>query len=188
MDEAELLRAFEAHWRSEGFLTREHEELRLAQGREALRRFFAKQREAPEQPTFIEERFRFQLEDLLVVGRWDRVDRVGEEVIIIDYKSSEVSDQEAANRRTRESLQLALYALAWRTLHGQLPTRVELRFLETGVVGQAQFSEADLERAASRLREAARGIRAQDFHAEPQEFACRWCAFQPICPFAFQSP
>ncbi|MBI2104631.1 MAG: ATP-dependent helicase [Candidatus Omnitrophica bacterium] len=188
MDEAELLRAFEAHWRSEGFLTREHEELRLAQGRETLRRFFAQQRETPERPTLIEERFRFQFEDLLVVGRWDRVDRRGDEVVIIDYKSSEVNDQGAADRRTRESLQLALYALAWRALHGQPPTRVELRFLETGVVGRAQFSDADLERAASRLRDAARGIRAQDFHAQPQEFACRWCAFQPICPFAFQSP
>jgi DNA helicase-2/ATP-dependent DNA helicase PcrA len=188
LDEAELLRAFEAHWRSEGFLTREHEELRLAQGREVLRRFYAQQQASPEQPTLIEERFRFQLEDLLVVGRWDRVDRRGNEVVIIDYKSSEVSDQEAANRRTRDSLQLLFYALAWRILHGQPPTRVELRFLDTGVVGQAQFSEADLERAASLLRDAARGIRAQDFHAEPQEFACRWCAFQPICPFAFQSP
>jgi len=188
MDEAELLRAFEAHWRSEGFLTREHEELRLAQGREVLRRFFAQQQAAPEQPTLIEERFRFQLEDLLVVGRWDRVDWHGDEVVIIDYKSSEVSEQDAADRRTRESLQLLIYALAWRTLHGRLPTRVELRFLETGVVGRAQFSEADLERSAARLRDAAKGIRAQDFHAEPQEFACRWCAFQPICPFAFQSP
>jgi len=188
MEEAELLSTFEHHWRSEGFLTREHEALRLAQGREVLHRFYARQQAQPEQPTLIEERFKFLLDDLLVVGRWDRVDRRGDEVVIIDYKSSEIRDQQTADQRTRNSLQLAVYALAWRTLHGRLPTQVELRFLETEVTGRAQVSEEDVERTKSFLRAAARGIRAQDFHAQPQEFACRWCAFQPICPFAFQSP
>ena len=159
----------------------------MNQGRETLRRFHARQQADPEQPTLIEERFKFPLDDLLVVGRWDRVDQRGEEVIIIDYKSSDVHEQAEADRRARESLQMLIYALAWKVLHGQLPTRVELRFLETEVTGQAQLTEQDLERAASRLREAARGIRARDFHAKPQEHACRWCAFQPICPFAFQS-
>jgi len=186
MPEAELLAVFEQTWRSEGFLTREHEELRLAQGRETLRRFFARQQADPEQPTLIEERFRFQLDDLLVSGRWDRVDRHGEETVIIDYKSSEVHDQQTADRKTRESLQLLVYALAWRTLHGVMPARVELRFLETDMTGRARFTEEDLERGKALLKRAAYGIRAQDFHAEPQEFACRWCAFQSICPSAFQ--
>jgi len=186
MTEEELLAVFERAWTSEGFLSRAHEELRVAQGRETLRRFYARQQSAPESPTLIEERFSFPLDDVVVVGRWDRVDQHGEDVVIIDYKSSEVREQDAANRRTRESLQLLFYALAWRTLHGRLPSRVELRFLETGVTGQAHFSEEDLERARRLLRTAAQGIRANDFPAKPQEHACRWCAFQSICPFAFR--
>ncbi|MBI3321933.1 MAG: UvrD-helicase domain-containing protein [Candidatus Omnitrophica bacterium] len=186
MSEAELLTTFERQWSSEGFLTREHETLRLTQGREALKRFFARQQEAPEHPTLIEGRFKFPLDDLLIVGRWDRVDRREQEVVIIDYKSSEVDDQGAADRRARESLQMLIYALAWQTLHGELP-RVELRFLETGVTGHARFTNEDLDRARTVLRNAAQGIRAQDFHAQPQEFTCRWCAFQSICPFAFQA-
>jgi DNA helicase-2/ATP-dependent DNA helicase PcrA len=188
MSEAELLKIFEASWSSEGFLTREHETLRLSQGRETLRRFYARQQETPERPSLIEERFKLQLEDILLVGRWDRVDRQGDEVVIIDYKSSDVQDQAAADRRARESLQLLFYALAWRELHGAPPTRVELRFLETGVTGRAQFAEEDLERAKALLRDAAAGIRSSAFRATPQEFACRWCAFQSICPYAFQAP
>ncbi len=187
MNEAELLQAFERAWSSEGFLTREHEELRLAQGRQTLHRFYTQQQTTPERPTLIEEKFKFRLDELLVVGRWDRVDRQGEEAVIIDYKSSEVRDQAAADRRTRESLQLLIYALAWRILNGRLPSRVELRFLETGVTGQARFSEPDLERAKAFLHEAAQGIRAGAFRARPQEFACHWCAFQSICPFAFKN-
>jgi DNA helicase-2/ATP-dependent DNA helicase PcrA len=186
MAEEELLQTFEAHWHSEGFLTREHETLRLAQGRNVLRRFHAQQRVQPEQPTLIEEKFKFPLGDLRVVGRWDRVDVAGEDAVIIDYKSSDIREQAVADRRTRDSLQMLVYALAWRELHGRLPARVELRFLDTGLTGSACFDEQDLERARGLLQQAARGIRTQDFHAQPQEFACRWCAFQSICPFAFR--
>ena len=185
LSEAELLEVFEQAWRSEGFLTRQHEEARLAQGRATLRRWFAAQQAAPEFPTLVEEKFRFPLDDLLVVGRWDRVDCRGDEVVIVDYKSSDVREQREADRRTRESLQLLVYALAWRTLHGQVPA-VELRFLETGLTGRARLTDDDLERARAALREAAAGIRAHAFPAKPQEFACRWCAFQTVCPSAFQ--
>ena len=187
VEEADLLAAFERHWSAEGFLTREHEELRLSQGRDTLRRFYARQQAHPEHPTLIEEKFKFPLDDLLVVGRWDRVDCQGDEVVIIDYKSSDIHDQKTADRRTRDSLQLLIYALAWQTLHGRPPTRVELRFLGTDVTGRATFSEQDMERAKQHLRNAARGIRARSYHAQPEEFACHWCAFQSICPFAFQS-
>ncbi|MBI3996481.1 MAG: ATP-dependent helicase [Candidatus Omnitrophica bacterium] len=187
MTKEELLAVFDQSWNAEGFLTREHETLRRAQGRATLERFYAQQQEAPETPLLIEEKFRFLLDDLLVVGRWDRVDREGNDVVIIDYKSSEVRDQAAADRRAKESLQLLIYALAWRTLHGELPARVELRFLETGVTGRAVFDEDDLDRAKQVLQEAGQGIRARAFEATPQEFACHWCAFQTICPFAFQT-
>ena len=184
MSEAELLEAFEQAWSSEGFLTRAHEEQRLARGREVLRRFFAQQQRAPEQPTLIEEKFRFHLDDVVVAGRWDRVDCRGDDVAIIDYKSSNVTDQAQANIRTRDSLQLAVYALAWQAIHAQLPTRLELRFLETGVTGVATVTEDDLEHTRARLREVAQGIRARDFQPKPQEFSCRWCAYQSICSFS----
>ena len=186
MSEEELLGAFEAEWRSEGFLTRGHEEQRLAQGRATLQRFLVRQQAAPEQPWLIEERFKFGMDDLLISGRWDRVDREGEQAVIIDYKSSDVHEQAAADRRTRESFQLLVYALAWRTIHGQLPIRLELRFLESDLIGSTRFTEDDLERCRAQLREAASGIRARQFPARPEERTCRWCAFQAICPDAFQ--
>jgi CRISPR/Cas system-associated exonuclease Cas4 (RecB family) len=64
--------------------------------------------------------------------------------------------------------------------------RVELRFLESGLIGQAAVTEADLERARAFLRQAGQGIQAREFPAAPDEHNCRWCAFQAICPFAFK--
>ena len=127
------------------------------------------------------------MDDLLVVGRWDRVDRHGDDAVIIDYKSSEVREQAAADRRAKDSFQLLIYALAWQTLYGRLPLRVELRFLDTDLTGRADVTEADLERARSLLRKVGQGIRAEQFPAAPDEHNCRWCAFQSICPSAFRA-
>lgn len=180
----ELLQAFEQAWSSEGFLSREHEQQRLAQGRDVLRRFDEQQRRQPETPSLIEEKFMFHLDDFVVVGRWDRVDQRGDEAVIVDYKSSDVDEQKQADRRARESLQMGVYALAWRTIHGRLPSASELRFLETGLTGKTSPTEEDLEKTRQQLRTAAAGIRAGEFRATPSEFACKWCAYQAICPFS----
>ena len=117
-------------------------------------------------------------------GRWDRVDEASEGAVIVDYKSSDVRDPDRADLRAAESLQLKLYALAWLAMTGRLPARVELRFLESGVVGRHVPTESDAEVAEAAARTAATGIRARVFTATPSHQACRYCAYSQICPYA----
>src|SRR5207253_2288888 len=77
---------------------------------------------------------------------------------IIDYKTGEVAKQKVADRRAAESLQLKLYALAWREMTGALPQRVELRFLESNLVGRHTPAEEDTEEAIAAVHAAAAGI------------------------------
>ena len=75
MSEAELDEVLDSAWSNEGFVSREHEEARLAAARASLRRF----REAqllPEAiiPTYVEREFSFDLGGDRIRGRWDRVD------------------------------------------------------------------------------------------------------------------
>ncbi len=75
MTEEELLEAFDRAWSNEGFLTREHEEARLAAGRAALRRFREDQlRPGTIVPAYVEREFSFSLDGDRVRGRMDRVD------------------------------------------------------------------------------------------------------------------
>ena len=75
MSDEELVAAFELAWTNEGFLTREHEEARLATGRESLRRFRAEQLKPDAVvPAYVEREFSFSLDGDRVRGRWDRVD------------------------------------------------------------------------------------------------------------------
>ncbi|HEX3428291.1 MAG TPA: ATP-dependent DNA helicase [Candidatus Limnocylindrales bacterium] len=75
MTAEDLIASFEAAWTNEGFLSRDHEEARLANGRETLLRFREAQLEPGAViPAYVEREFSFSLGGDRVRGRWDRVD------------------------------------------------------------------------------------------------------------------
>ena len=182
----QLLQVFENAWVNDGFLSREHEERRLAAGRETLRRFLQNEEASGVVPVAVEKGFKFFIDPgpdaAKVTGRWDRIDETDGEVVVIDYKSSNIPTQKKADEETQKSLQLSIYALAYQKQHHKIPDGVELHFLESGRVGHAKKTEADLEKTADLIRKVATGIRSGDFSARPSYMACRYCAYQNICP------
>ena len=151
MSEAELIEVFEAAWTNDGFVSREHEEARLAAGappaplprgaarpgrgdpdvRGARVQLHARRRPRP-RPLGPGRRR---------TGRearpWSRPDRgcthadvvtptlgmLGRErVTITDYKSSDVRDPAKARQRARDSLQLAIYAMGYEAMTAGCPT------------------------------------------------------------------
>jgi len=178
----DFLKAFDDAWRNEGFLTREHEEQRKRAGVEALTRFYHEEEASGQKPTDVEREFGFTLGPTRVRGRFDRVDDTPEGTVVIDYKSSDVTEQKKADQRARESLQLKMYALAQKEMTGKLPARVELRFLESGLAGRHKPTEKDLVEAREAIEAAAAGIRARRFDPTPGYQTCRYCAYNQICP------
>jgi DNA helicase-2/ATP-dependent DNA helicase PcrA len=168
---------------AEGFLTREHEEARKAAGKKALVRFWHEEEAAGVKPTYVEKEFGFALGPDKVRGRFDRVDEDLMGAVVIDYKTSEVTRQKDADARAARSLQLKIYAYAWREMTGAVPRQVELRFLESNVVGRHAPTDEDLAAAVREVKAAAEGIRARRFEATPSYTACRYCAYNQICPF-----
>ncbi|HEX9934436.1 MAG TPA: PD-(D/E)XK nuclease family protein, partial [bacterium] len=92
-----------------------------------------------------------------------------------------------ADKRTQESLQLAIYALAYKKTFGNPPAFVELRFLESGLTGRAPVTAKKLEATEHRILEAAEGIRKRQYQAKPDYINCRFCAYADICPSAMRS-
>ncbi|MGC8634630.1 MAG: ATP-dependent helicase [Candidatus Limnocylindrales bacterium] len=177
-----LLEVFARAWSGEGFLSREHEEARLRVGRAALLRFREEALVSAYHPIAIEEPFTVPLGGIRLQGRFDRVDEGPEGVVVTDFKSSDVRDPARARQRARESLQLALYALAWQAREGALPAATQLVFLDSGVIGRVAPDAARLARAATKAGEAADGIAAGAFGAQPDPVTCRFCPFHEICP------
>lgn len=178
----DLIKAFERSWVSEGFLTREHEELRLEAGKEALQKFFDEQEKIGVIPKYIEKDFSFPLENNRVTGRWDRVDIRNGKIFIIDYKSSQVKDQKDADKKADDSLQLSIYAIAYQEIYGAVPDEVGLYFIESGIVGRVTKKNIDFEERKEQILGAAKGIRARDYNAKPKYNNCSYCVFNEICP------
>jgi DNA helicase-2/ATP-dependent DNA helicase PcrA len=123
-----------------------------------------------------------------VMGRYDLVTEGAGGVTIVDFKTGEVREPRAAEKRAQESLQLDIYALAWLRTKGRLPERVELRFLETGLVAGKTPTEQDAVRTLERIQNAAAAIRRGDFPARPTWMACGPCPFREICPHTARGP
>jgi DNA helicase-2/ATP-dependent DNA helicase PcrA len=139
---------------------------------------------SPVLPAQVEKQFSFELGQVEVNGRFDRVDLDPDGAVVIDYKTTEVEDPAEAAKRARESGQLRLYALAYKEQAGVKPRALELRYVAAGVRGRVEPDEADLTRATELITAAEAGIRAAAFAAHPSPRTCAPCAFNRICPQA----
>jgi RecB family exonuclease len=143
-----------------------------------------------EDPVGIERTVAFKTGSLAVSGRVDRVDRRGDELVVVDYKTgrSPLTEDDA-----RGSMALALYALACaRTLRTPCTT-VELHHLTTGRTLSWEHTPESLQRHVGRAeRIAAEAVGAKealdaggapDEHFPPRPSAlCGWCDFARHCP------
>jgi len=184
MELGDLLEAFRAGFDPQGFLDQKHQEERSRVAHQALTKFFGEEEKRDSKPKFIEKEFSFLFEGNKINGRFDRVDEENGQAVIMDFKTSEIKTQKEADKRAKESLQLVLYALAYQYKTGALPLRVELYFLESGIIGSTEVGEKELLVIKDKIREVSAGIRKQDFQATPKYMACAYCAYNQICPSA----
>jgi len=186
MELSELIETFRLNFDPQGFLDEKHQIQRIKKAEEALKRFYETEEKNPTSPKFIEKEFSFMLDNNKISGRFDRIDEEDHEAVIMDFKTSEIKNQKQADERVKESLQLKIYALAYKNIFGKLPKRVQLYFLEPSLIGTYVVTEKDLEEIVKKIREVASGIRRQDFSPTPEYKACQYCAYWQICDFAIK--
>ncbi len=143
-----------------------------------------------DEPVGVERTVAMRTDRLAVSGRIDRLDRRGDELVVVDYKTGRhvLSTDDA-----RGSLALALYALAAsRTLRSSC-TRVELHHLPSGDVVEWTHTPETLDRhlrraediaaeaAAAQAGADAEGAGDDPFPPRPGPM-CGWCDFSAHCP------
>lgn len=184
-DVEEVARFYKEHWVNEGFLSREHEEMKKKAGEEALRRFYKREESSERVPYYLEKKFRWKEGNIRFVGRWDRVDMLKNGAVITDFKATQVKDQDEADKKAREAFQLDLYALSFTKTEEAELLETRLHFLESDIIGRAYKGEKEIEAAAEKIKKAEQGIRRGDFHAAPDWHNCSYCEFRNICPSSY---
>ena len=92
-----------------------------------------------------------------------------------------MSDQKRADNKAHEILAASGLRDGAPGQTGDLPARVQLHFIDTGVIGSAGPDEARIEKARQKLATAAEGIRAGTF-AHPDTNRLRLLPFREVCP------
>jgi RecB family exonuclease len=146
------------------------------QGEEQLRQFIALRALEPKpQVLCTEKAIRFPIEDVVINGRIDRIDRLeGGGVLVLDYKTG-------APRNTLDavnSIQLGLYWLA-AELEGHRVERAAFYNLEDNTTAETESVKE--EKVYDKVIEVAEGIRNARFAPTPG-FHCRNCGYRSLCP------
>ncbi len=169
-----LHEAIDTQWRSEGFVSKGQEQRRKQQAHATFDQFIARHKDEDEVPTRMEMPFEFELPDVRVRirGRMDAVVEGENGVEVRDYKTSEVDDQKKADKKAKDSLQLATYALAWKSMMGKLPELTTLDYIETGVRGAFTPTDSSMEALLIKIQQVADGIRSGDYAPSGNHFYC----------------
>ncbi len=154
------------------------QEARHRQRAEDLVEGYAGTLDPADEPVGVERTVATRTRRLALSGRVDRIDRRGDELVIVDYKTGRrpTTDDDA-----RGSLALAIYSMAAeRTLRRRCRT-VELHHVPTGTVSTWTHTDESLGRHV-RLAEdiAAEAAEAAAHPARPSA-ACSWCDFLSVC-------
>lgn len=133
-------------------------------------------------PVLFESDFSFMLEGFELKGRIDRIDKKGNELLVLDYKYKRSLKRDSVKSYDKSSdFQLPMYYLAVKMQNPKC--NVDARFYDLYEADIIQ--EVDLEAKAnalkSKLQEIKKEVREVDFSLTQKRYMCQYCDFIYLC-------
>jgi RecB family exonuclease len=175
-----LLARLDEEWVSEGYADESEESRYREHAVEVLTNFYQRNLADFRLPASLEEYFALDLEDFVLTGKIDRIDRLPDgSYEIIDYKTNRKLPRKD---RLASDLQLPIYQYAASREFGIRPSKLTFYYL----LPDQRFStrpwdEERLLRMLEELRGVARAVRSGEFGPTPNPL-CPWCDFKELCP------
>ncbi|WP_052423603.1 RecB family exonuclease [Nonomuraea candida] len=145
-------------WITEGFRDAEQSGRWLGRARDLVSGYVATL-DPSDDPVGVERTVATRTKVIAVSGRIDRLDRRGDELVVVDYKTGR---RPLTQDDARSSLALAVYAVAASTMMRTPCRTVELHHLPTGEIVEWRHTEESLARHLGRAEEVAMEASAAD--------------------------
>lgn len=170
-------------WIAEGYLGKKHEQRSFEKAKKFLRYYLKNTFNPKVKPVAMEQPFVVRLNDLKVGGKIDRVDVIGDEVEIIDYKTgaNPISQKEADG-----DLQLSIYALAATSIpefpFARDPEKVKLSlyYFDNPQIITTTRSKEQLNTARDIIEDYKKQIEQSDFTCSGS-MLCQNCEYSLFC-------
>ena len=178
-----LLSILKKEWLSEGYASKKDEREKFSQAVKILGKFYKTEYNSSIKPLGLELPFSFVLKNgVKVFGKIDRIDKKGNGIEIIDYKTG--LDNPKADKAHR--LQLAMYALAATRVKDNILSRnpqditLTLHFLEENTKKSMNFKQEDLNKLELDLIDKIYEIEKSDFLCS-KNILCINCEYKMLC-------
>ena len=178
----DLLKIYEKEWISDWFDSAVAKKEFYEKGKESLKQFYDDFIKDKPEILFIndepalEKNFNLKLNGDVFIGTIDRIDKLGDGVEIIDYKTGSPKKTLAKD----EKLQLMIYAVAAKKVLGLNPLRLTYYYLDDGSTCSFDIKEDDIENTEAEIREIMDKIKRSNFKPSPG-WHCQYCDFKDIC-------
>lgn len=176
----EAHRVLELFWPKTSFLTATQEHEKKADAIQILDTYLAWEQENPNTLLSCEESFTFSLGDTSFTGKIDRIEKTPDgRLRVIDFKTGK-KPSALTKASIPEEIQLNLYSLALRNIHGTLPERASFFYLEDGKFVEYTPTPDTTRGFEEKLTQITTAIRNREFSPKPG-WDCQYCDYRILC-------
>ena len=126
--------------------------------------------------------FKVMIDGVQCRGRIDRLERNPRgRYELIDYKTGK---NVLSASKAKSDPQLNIYAKAVEALHGALPEKASLVYLEEGRATEYLPTAESVSSAMESIKITISDMRSSKFEATPSYRACQWCEYNRICKYS----
>ena len=177
----DLIKYYKEEWIPQGFSSKAHHDKMFQEGKSMLITFFKKFHDKNMEIIALEKPFRVKTaKDVILSGKMDRVDKVGNRIEIIDYKTGKTPDE----KKLKKDLQLSIYFLAAtdKRMYNKKPEEVLLTLFYLQDMKKITFvkSHEDIQKIKETLGNIIDNINKSDFTPKVGPW-CNFCPYKMIC-------
>ncbi|MFA6422605.1 MAG: UvrD-helicase domain-containing protein [Candidatus Buchananbacteria bacterium] len=175
---AELIKIYEESFIDDWYPTKQIKEEYFNKGKVALKMFYENYVSNLPDVINLEYGFNLKIGDYGLRGVMDRVDKLGEGIKIVDYKTGKAKDK----LTSEDKEQLLIYQIAAETVLKKKVNELSFYYLEEGREESFLGTEKELAKVKEKVIKIIDEIRKGYFPANPSEL-CKYCDFNSICEF-----
>lgn len=173
----EISKTIQENWIATSYPTKEDEIQSYIEARTMVNNFLDGHKEMKSSIHELEKPFIVEIEGQRIAGKIDRVDKIGNDYIIIDYKTSKMEESEV---EAKQNFQLFTYYLACKELYGKYPKQIGLWYLRSNTRVMIEMDEETAEKLKNEVMILIKKIKNSEFSATPG-WHCKTCDYANIC-------
>lgn len=176
-----LINIYNNYWIPIGYLSSAHEKRMKEEGISILRNYFKKFHSPHLSILDLEKKFIIKINPRIsLVGKIDRIDKVKQQIEIVDYKTG----KKPTDNELKNSLQLSIYALAAtdKNLYHFPLSKITFTYIFLNISEKIQLkkSQEDLFKAKNTIINTVKNIQEKNYIPNPGKW-CDFCSFKMVC-------